>query len=247
MGEGLIDIHAHILPGLDDGPKDLAGSLELLKLLSEDGVQTVIATPHVVPGYFWPYDPDKLRDTAEELREAVRKSRIAIEIIPGAEIYLSPEIAQMAEEGLLPTLADSSYVLVEFPRNEVPFWAFEVLKKIQKAGYKPILAHPELNSEVRADDTLAEDLVQQGVLLQVDASSLAGKWGESPKNYALELIGSGLVHYIGSDTHSPRRPPKMRTAWNVVEDVYSRSVAEKLMVENPRRLFGDVVRQKMSG
>ncbi len=218
--KGFIDIHAHILPGLDDGPATMSEAIALLKLLIADQVSTVIATPHVAPGFFWPYDTQIMQDKLFELRQAADQEHLEIEIIGGAEIYLSPEVGILAEERKLPTLGNSDYVLVEFPRNEVPVWSFGVLKKLQKAGYKPILAHPELNAGVRSDRDLVKDLHRMGVLLQVDASSITGRWGGEVREFALKIIVDGLVFAVASDAHSPRRPPELSEAQRILGERY---------------------------
>ncbi|MGE5508889.1 MAG: CpsB/CapC family capsule biosynthesis tyrosine phosphatase, partial [Chitinophagales bacterium] len=115
----IIDLHSHILPGLDDGPAKLEEAVALLKLLSADGVRTVVATPHVAPGFFWPYDPARMADKLAELRQAAQGAGIGLQIVGGAEIYLSPDVVPLAQRGELPTLGDSQYVLVEFPREDV--------------------------------------------------------------------------------------------------------------------------------
>ncbi|HHW13689.1 MAG TPA: hypothetical protein GXX28_01975 [Firmicutes bacterium] len=212
-----IDLHAHVLPGVDDGPQTLEEAVALLRLLQEDGVGTVVATPHVAPGFFWPYDPAQMGERVAALRQAAAAAGVGVEILSGAEVYLSPEIIPLAQARELPTLGDSRYILVEFPRREIPFWGFEVLQKLQRAGYRPILAHPELNDEVRADWEVPLDLARQGILLQVDAGSLVGRWGSHVAAYALKLCAAGLVQAVASDAHSRRRPPEMRLAWEVLE------------------------------
>lgn len=212
-----IDLHAHVLPGVDDGPQTLEEAVALLRLLQEDGVGTVVATPHVAPGFFWPYDAARMGERVAALRQAAAAAEIGVELLSGAEIYLSPDLVPLAQRGELPTLGASRYILVEFPRREVPFWGFEVLQKLQRAGYQPILAHPELNDDVRADWDLPLDLARQGIMLQVDASSLAGRWGSHVEAYALKLCAAGLVQAVASDAHSRRRPPELRLARQALE------------------------------
>lgn len=220
---GLIDIHAHILPGLDDGPASLDEAIALLRLLIADQVRTVIATPHVAPGFFWPYNAQIMQNKLIELRQAAEQERLEIEIVGGAEIYLSPEVGIMAGERKLPTLGNSEYVLVEFPRHEVPVWALGVLKKIQKADYKPILAHPELNVGVRNDRELVKDLHRMGVLLQVDASSITGRWGKAVRDFALNIIKDGIVFAVASDAHSPQRPPELSEAKRILGEGFPKA------------------------
>ncbi|MDI6872260.1 MAG: phosphotransferase [Bacillota bacterium] len=237
----IIDLHAHVLPGLDDGPGRLEEAVELLKLLERDGVGTVVATPHVAPGFFWPYDPARMEDKLAELRQAAAAAALEIEVIGGAENYLSPEVVQLAEQGRLPTLGDSRYVLVEFPRREVPFWGFEALERLQRSGYRPILAHPELNDQIRADAELPSDLVRQGVLLQLDASSLAGRWGSRVADFASSLLQSGLGHLVASDAHSARRPPEFRAARQALARVTDRRTAQRLLCDAPAAVVQGVL------
>lgn len=233
-----VDLHAHILPGLDDGPATLEESLDLLRLLVQDGVGTVVATPHVAPGFFWPYDPARLADQVAQLQAAAAEAALNLEIVSGAEIYLSPELVPLAGEGRLPTLGASPYLLVELPRREVPFWTFETLIKLQRAGYRPILAHPELNGGIRADADLPRDLARQGILLQVDASSLTGGWGSETAAFARRLLQTGLAQMVASDAHAvKRRPPELTSACSLLRRDLDESAVRRLFCETPQAVL----------
>lgn len=209
---GWVDIHAHVLPGVDDGPGTWEEALALLKMLEADGVATVIATPHVAPGYLWPYAAEKVREKIEQLNQAAQQVGLAIQVLAGGEIYLAPEVVEEAEQHRLPTLGETSKLLVEFPREDLPWWADEVFFKLQRLGYGLILAHPELNRKLRHHPEILEGYVEQGIQLQVDAASLVGVWGEHVQFCALQLMQKGWCHFIASDAHSLARPPLMKQA-----------------------------------
>jgi protein-tyrosine phosphatase len=208
----VIDLHTHILPGIDDGARTLADSLEMARALVADGVTTVAATPHVRNDY--PTSAELMLQAVGELREALAEAAIPLTLLPGAELAVD-WIPRLGDEELRSlTLAGSNrYVLVETPYVGWPPELAEQLLELRIAGFTPVLAHPERNSHVQATPSLLTPLVLGGALIQVTAASLDGRLGTATRRTALHLVESGLAHMLASDAHTPDvRAAGMRSA-----------------------------------
>jgi len=239
----LIDLHCHILPGIDDGAASLDDSLAIARLALQDGVRRVVATPHWGEGAF--------TGTGAEIQERVRTLQrellgrgVGLEILAGAELFLSPEVpARCAEDPLL-TLNGSRYLLVELPFRMVPPYAEQILFELQLQGIVPVIAHPERNAEITANPELLRKLVDRGALAQVTAGSLEGAFGSRVRRAAETLVKGRLVQIIASDAHSARgRPPRLegavRRAAQLVGDEAAR--ASRSAASIPARSLGEGV------
>lgn len=197
----MIDLHAHLLPGLDDGPATLADSVELARGLAAAGVHTVSATPHVRADY--PTEPDEIERGVLAVREALGNAGIALHVMTGAELSFE-ELGRPPEELRRFGLAGNpSLLLVETPYTGWPLAFESTLFGLRLAGFTIVLGHPERNPDVQADLGRVERLVGSGALVQVTTSSLTGAFGRGPRATGLELIKRGLVHVVASDTHGP--------------------------------------------
>ncbi|MEN6461181.1 MAG: CpsB/CapC family capsule biosynthesis tyrosine phosphatase [Syntrophomonas sp.] len=197
----MIDVHCHLLPGLDDGAKDLDTALILVRQLSQAGFQKVIATPHVLEGREF-LDPDTIRKATIRFNLELEREGIPLEVLPGAENYIFPELPQYLKEGKILTLADShKYLLFELPMQELPSYTEHVIFELQVQGIVPVLAHPERYSYFAEATELLVKWKNQGVLLQVDLRSLEGCYGPGPLDLASWLLENGLVQVVGTDAH----------------------------------------------
>ncbi|MFJ7827554.1 tyrosine-protein phosphatase [Psychrobacillus sp. NPDC096623] len=219
----LVDIHNHILPGLDDGPKSIEEALLLAKSAVSNGITHVIATPHHLDA--------KYRNSSMEIKKAVAglyrelsKRNINLKVLPGQEIHLAANILDELETDLL-TLANSGkYLLIELPNAYIPSHTLEVIYNIQLKGYIPIIVHPERNTILRKNKQLLYEYVCKGVLIQVTASSLLGLNGRSLRKYTRELIKHNLVHFLSSDAHHYlKRPFLLKEAFEYVKKEFSES------------------------
>jgi protein-tyrosine phosphatase len=217
----MIDIHCHILPDVDDGPKTLEESLELARLAEAEGITKIIATPHHQHPMFENSGPSILRKV-EELNEAFEEAYINLIVIPSQEIRLHGEVVQNLELGdVLPMTPESSYLLVEFPSNSVPHYTTRLFYDLQVKGYTPIIAHPERNKVFSEKPEILYDLVKNGVLTQVTAASVTGHLGKKVKRFTEQLIDANLTHFVASDAHNQfERPFRIREAYSVMEDVF---------------------------
>lgn len=198
----MIDLHAHVLPGIDDGPASMADALELLRELIADGVKAVAATPHVRDDY--PTTPDQIATALAALRDAATADSLGIEILPGAELALD-RVRFAVHDGSLAVFAlagNPRYLLVESPYHGWPLDLGDVLRALVRSGIRPVLAHPERNGSVQDDIERISALVEDGVLVQLTASSLVGRSGARVRRTALRLLERDLVHLVGSDSHS---------------------------------------------
>ena len=201
----MIDIHSHILPGLDDGSRSMEETLGMVRQLHEAGFKTLIATPHVLEGRDY-LSPVEILTATEQVRQCVAEAGIPVEILPGAENYIFPDMAKWARAGKLMTLGNTNkYLLLELPLFEIPHYTEQVFFELQVMGLTPVLAHPERYRGLVDEPERLVDWAKKGVLLQLDLRSLGGKYGPQAKRLAEVMLGSDLVHFVGSDAHRVAR------------------------------------------
>ena len=231
----IVDIHTHVLHGLDDGPRTLEESLCMCELFAKQGVRTVVATPHLCdPRYR--VSPEAVRRGVKELSEACRNRGLDLEILPGGDIRLEPELLEMLDAGKVVTLADAGkYLLIELPDQSVPR-VDGLIFQLAGRGLTVILSHPERNYELSRKPDKLTKLVDSGCLVQITAASLLGILGPHAQEAAETFLRTGLVHIVASDAHSPngRRLALGRVAELLVSE-YGHDVAFVLLHENPSK------------
>ncbi len=235
----MIDLHAHVLPGLDDGARDLEESLDMLRLAAADGTRVLCATPHVHgPTY------DVGRDAAlaawGALAAAAREAGIAVDLRLAAEVWFRVDLPRLAREGRLPTYATGGrrFALVEFPPTHVPPEAADTLFRLRLEGVTPVVAHPERNPSFWAHPQAAVRLREQGALLQVTAGSLTGLFRRESRDCAHALARLGAVDLIASDAHRrDRRPPGLAEAERILGRWMGRERAERATQGVPAALL----------
>lgn len=230
----MIDIHSHILPGLDDGAKNMTETLHMVLQLYEAGFKTVIATPHVLEGRASLSVAEILAMT-EQVRERVTEAGIPVEILPGAENYIFPDMAKWAHDGKLLTLGNiGKYLLVELPMNEIPQYTDQVFFELQVNGLIPVLAHPERYRGLFDEPERLLDWAKKGIFFQLDLRSLSGHYGPQPKLLAERMLHSDLIHVVGSDAHRVSRSEQTYTeALQSVEEIVGKSRLQELAMINP--------------
>lgn len=208
--DALVDLHTHILPGIDDGARTMQEALEMLRMASADGTQIMVATPHAAQ-----VTPESLCAGIEGLRAAARD--IDVTILAGSEVKFSASLADDFNAGRLITIADSGYLLVEFPFSRWTSLVHTSLYALQIAGVTPVVAHAERYPSVQEDPSILVELARMGVPVQVNAGSLAGDEGEKARRTAELLLHAGLVHILASDGHrADKRRPVLRRAFDRV-------------------------------
>lgn len=210
----MIDIHNHILIDADDGPKSLEETIELLQQAKKQGINTIVATPHHLhPRYSNNFDA--VTKSIEELNKIDEIAKINIKLYPGQEIRLSEQILQDIEQHKIYGINYSKYLLIELPSNEVPHFTRKLLYEIQNKGFIPIIAHPERNKAIAQDINLLYELINNGALSQVTASSLNGELGKNIQKLSIKMIKHNLIHFIASDAHHVlNRPFAMNNLFN---------------------------------
>ncbi len=204
----MIDLHSHVLPGIDDGPDSIDGSLELARAAAAGGTRTLLATPHV--SWRYPNDGATIARLVDELNERLRAERIALEVRAGAEIAMTRLADIDADELSRLGLGGGQWLLVEPPFTPVLTGLDSILLDLQRRGHRILLAHPERCHAFHRDRELLESLVRSGVLTSVTAGSLVGQFGGDVRRFALGLARDGLIHNVASDAHDHvQRPPSI--------------------------------------
>jgi protein-tyrosine phosphatase len=212
----MVDIHCHILPGIDDGPRSIEDSVALARAAVAAGTSTVVATPHIREDH--PFDPATVPERVEELSGALRSAGVDLVVMTGGEVALSQlDLLDDAALGAL-CLGDGSYVLIESPYGQAGDMLDRILFDVQMRGFRPILAHPERSPTFQSDPSRLARLVEAGALCSITASSMAGRFGGSVRAFTARLLRDGLVHDVASDAHDvKRRPPGALDAFSEAE------------------------------
>jgi protein-tyrosine phosphatase len=232
----MVDIHCHILPGIDDGPESWEMSSEMCRVAGEDGISHIVATPH--NNDFFAYDRDRFTELLGQLHDAA-DGKLTFSL--GCDFHFSYDNIQDAlAHPRRYTIGDSQYLLVEFSDFAVPPTAKQDLLSLASCGMTPIITHPERNQVLLRQPETVLRLVEQGCLVQVTANSLTGFWGPGPKQMAEWLLKREAVHVIASDAHDPqRRQPILSQAREAVAGLAGREAAEALVTHNPAAIVND--------
>ena len=196
-----VDVHSHLLPGIDDGVKTIEESLQILKEFKGLGYKKIITTPHINPE-FYPNTPEIINEKLNELKEAILNEGIDIEVEAAAEYYLGEELMQQVNNNEPLLTFGSKYLLFECSFLNEPFFLRDFIFKVISLGYKPVLAHPERYAFVQANFDILEDMKNRGVLLQLNISSLVGAYQPMARKLAEKMINKGIVDILGSDCHN---------------------------------------------
>lgn len=217
----MIDIHCHILPGIDDGAKTMEDSVDMAKAALEEGIHTIIATPHHKNGKYTNIKSDIL-PLVDRVNTRLKEEGVDVTILPGQEVRIFGEVIEDFKRGdILLLNGDSQYLFIEFPSNHVPRYTERLLYDIQLAGLTPVIVHPERNSELIERPEKLYELVKNGACTQVTASSLTGYFGKKIQKFSQQIIEANLTHFIASDAHNTHnRNFKMNEAMDFIEKQY---------------------------
>lgn len=231
----MIEMHIHLLPGIDDGSKSMEETEKMLKIIEEDGINKVIATPHFYRGYYESSHEDvvKLVDKVNKLCE---EKDINVEVHSGQEVFLDRHTIDDYEASLIATMENTDYMLVELPMMKMPEDAMNIVYELRIKGVKPIMAHPERYRYIMEHPDIINTFVDEGCLLQINSGSIRGRFGKNVEKTAHTLIKNGMCNFIGSDAHSKdKRKPGLSEAFNIVKDM-DNSLAQ-VLENNGERLF----------
>lgn len=230
----MVDLHCHILPGLDDGAATMEDSIAMAESAIADGITHVVATPHSSDHYH--FDFAHVRRLRDELQE---KMGDRLKIATGCDFHLNPEnVAALRAEARQYCVNQRDYLLLEFNEFSIPPSMDQTLHEIQLAGVQPVVTHPERNGILRARPERLKKWVRQGCFGQVTGGALTGGFGASAQQEALRLIREGLIHFVASDAHNTRnRPLRLQPAYDVVVDQFGQEKARALFQDNPLAAF----------
>ncbi len=213
----MIDLHCHILPGIDDGSKDDATSLEMARIAVADGIRTLACTPHIYPGLY-ENDANGIRARVATLQRKLDDAGIELRLTSGADAHLTPELLGRIRDKTAPTLHGGRYFLLEPSHHVAPPRFEESVFNFAMAGYVPLITHPERLSWIEAQYRVFEALVRGGSWIQITAGSLTGRFGSNAKYWAERLLDDGLVHLIATDAHGVKhRAPLLAEGMQAAE------------------------------
>lgn len=233
----MIDIHSHILPGVDDGAISMEMALEMARTYSENGFTGVIATPHYIGGEV-NFSPSENQALVDMLNREISKHKLDVKLYLGNEIYISLDTVRNIVEGRTSSLNNTSYVLIEFPMYDIPLYTEDIIYELLLKGYLPIVAHPERNSKIIGDPNILYKYIKLGALAQMNLPSIEGLYGEKIRATAQTLLENKLYQFVGTDAHSNgRRSPRANKAIKMIEKMVDRDYFHKLIKENGKLLL----------
>lgn len=230
----MVDLHCHILPGLDDGPDKIEESMEMAETAIADGITHVVATPHS-NDKFW-FDFAQVRRLCDELQGRIGAK---LKIATGCDFHLNPEnLASLSKEPRQYCINQRDYLLLEFNEVSIPPAMDETLHKMQLSGLRLIVTHPERNAILRTHPERLREWARRGCFAQVTGNAITGTFGPTAQQFALQWIGEGMIHFVASDAHNNRtRPLQLQPAYDAVAKQFGEGKARALFVENPHAAF----------
>lgn len=232
----MIDLHSHLLPGIDDGAPDLETALELARVAVQDGITHMVCTPHIHPGR---YDntPASITAARDSLVAGLKAENISLHIAAAAEVRFGMELMLGIGQGQIPFLGEwqgKKVLLLELPHGEVPFGAERLTAWLLQRNIVPMIAHPERNKGIMRSPSKLKPFIQQGCLLQVTASSVSGRFGPAAQEIAHALLEEGVVTILASDAHNlDYRPPILSEGFEHAAELIGESQAELLVRHRP--------------
>ncbi|MEG0669130.1 MAG: CpsB/CapC family capsule biosynthesis tyrosine phosphatase [Clostridium sp.] len=250
----MIDLHSHIIWNVDDGSKSEEMTIQMLKKAEESGTSKIVATPHFFSGYFT-VSREEIKEKVEEVKALAKQNNINIEIYQGQEVYYSDKIFEQYNEGLIGTINDSRYMLIEFPMRE--FSISEILDnlyELQLKGIIPVIAHPERYHRFIKEPRLINKFIDEGFLFQLNLGSIAGDFGKDVKNTAKVFIEHRVYNFIGSDAHrDEKRTTNMEAGLKELKDLDSKYIryieksSESLLLNEEIGFIGKKIEGKKRG
>jgi len=237
----MIDLHTHILPGVDDGVKTLDDAIEFARVAAADGVRTIVATPHYRDGFYLNARPEVLEGVLA-LNTRLAAEHVAIEVLPGAEVHVSADIIERVKSGDAPTLADNGKtVLFELSMSQYPVDLDNLVFRMRLAGLQVLFAHPERIRYFQDDVSRYEAVIRLGAYGQITTGSITGTFGDDVMEFSKELARKRLVHVVASDAHNTRgRPPVLSTSLARLSTWVGEPFARRMVDDIPRAFLAGV-------
>ncbi len=233
----MIDLHCHLLPGIDDGSQDLEQSLEMARISAADGVSVTACTPHIFPGVYNNTGPD-IRRRIAALQSELDAAGIPMRLVTGGDVHIAPDLVAKLKSGEALSLNDSRYVLIEPPHHVLPPRIEDLFFNLLSAGYVPVVTHPERMSWIDREYDMLVRLVRSGAWMQITAGALVGLFGSAPRKWSERMLREGMVHIVASDAHGPtRRPPRMGEAYAALISLVGQAEATNIVQNRPQAIL----------
>lgn len=235
----MIDMHTHILPGIDDGSRNLEQTIQMIKEAEQAGFEEIITTSHYIENE---YDVNKNRrqEMINDLQKKINENGINVKLHNGAEAFINANLTELIKQQTIPTLAESKYVLFEIPMHLEVLYLERTIEELITAKYKPVIAHPERYDVVRINPNVAVEWVRKGALLQSNYGSIIGRYGNKSKQTLIKLLHANAIHFLGTDTHAPQTTYKqMDDIMKKLLKVIDKSKLVELTEENPRKVINN--------
>lgn len=234
----MVDIHAHILPGIDDGAEDIYETVKMAKMAAESEVEAIVATPHCnIPGTYENYFGKEYMESYQMAVDAVKKAEIPIKICPGMEVFATEDIADLILEKKIMPINQSKYILIEFPFDAEPDYAFYILKKMKEIRAIPVIAHAERYYFVQDNPHFCYEMRTMGCVIQVNKGSFEGRFGNMARKTAYRLLNHNMISVIASDAHGyKQRTPFLKDVYSTLVKERTKEYADVLFQQNPKRI-----------
>ena len=237
----MIDLHAHILPGIDDGAGSVDDSMELVRELVRGGVTEIFATPHFIDETIYTSPAETNLGLLKDLQKRLDGDGVEVKLHLGNEIYINRKILEFIKSGEISSLGGSKYLLVELPMSgDYPGYS-DIFLELIRAGYKVILAHPERYTSFQKDFGALMELTDMGVLLQCNIGSFVDQYGKAARKVAVKLAKEKMIFGMGTDIHHPRGEEFLPGAMKKLSKYYSPVELNELLIGNPRKILENIV------
>ncbi|HMT14731.1 MAG TPA: capsular biosynthesis protein [Aestuariivirga sp.] len=240
----VIDLHSHILPGVDDGSPDLETSLAMARMAVADGIQVMAATPHFMPGMY-DNEAGDIRRRVDQFNQNLTEAGIDLAVVTGSDAHIRPDFLPLVRDGQILSLNGSRYVLFEPPHNIMPQRMEDMLFNIVMLGFVPILTHPERLKWIEQHYDVVQRLGDSGVWMQITGGSLTGRFGRRPQYWAERMLNEGRIHILATDAHNlTSRPPILSDAVRVAEAAVGMDEARNLVLVRPVNILDNEPAEK---
>lgn len=237
----MIDLHSHILPNIDDGAKDLEMAAAMVKIAQQDGIEQMVATPHLFRGEYVYDDLNIINKELEELRKSLTEKSIKVNILAGAEVHISHNLMdEIRKHRNSLVINNSSYMFVEFPTEHVFTGVKELFFELMSEGITPIIAHPERNSVFRRNPRLLYELIRMGGLAQANRGSFTGLYGRHAQETVFFFLKKNLLHFCATDCHDLHASaPRLLETARIIAEASGEKVALAMVRDNPKAVVDD--------
>lgn len=233
----MIDLHSHILPGIDDGAKTLANSVEIVRELERQGITDVVATPHFMDETNYVSPRSENQRLLKRLEKKLKSEGVKVKIYLGNEIYINERIDELLKNKTIATLAGSKYILMELPMSGIFPNYLDIFLKLSSDGYQVVLAHPERYASLQKDFELIGELYEAGILLQCNLESILGRYGKKAQKTIKKMMKKKMVFAFGSDIHRCHDEDRLKLAQEKIKKYYSDEELAQVMIRNPRKII----------